>query len=178
MDKFTYTEDPMYNCISYTDYSLKRFFQTASEQAWFKNTVFVITADHTSTVRKHEKYLDDPIGDYRIPLFIFDPSGTLPRGTIDVISQQSDIFPTVMGIVGADTDYIAFGKDIINEKNVNWAYFYNELHTLKTSDGMFSFDGEKITMSVGEFSDTDLDFLKAFIQDYKYRIINDKLKSY
>lgn len=178
MDKFTYTEDPMYNCISYTDYSLKRFFQTASEQAWFKNTVFVITADHTSTVRKHEKYLDDPIGDYRIPLFIFDPSGTLPRGTIDVISQQSDIFPTVMGIVGADTDYIAFGKDIINEKNVNWAYFYNELHTLKTSDGLFSFDGEKITMSVGEFSDTDLDFLKAFIQDYKYRIINDKLKSY
>jgi len=184
-DRFNHGSDPMHNCVSYTDYSLQKFFKQASHQPWYANTIFVITADHTSTVRKEEKYLSDPIGDYRIPIFIFDPSGRLPRGTVDVISQQTDIFPTVMGIVGAQRDYIAFGKDILHEEKVDWAYFYNEIHTLKTQHGVFSFDGEKVTGSHGkysegqdQYSEEDLNFLKAFIQDYKSRIVGNKLNTY
>ena len=36
--------------VNYTDYALKRFFATASRMKWFDNTLFVITADHTSQI--------------------------------------------------------------------------------------------------------------------------------
>jgi phosphoglycerol transferase MdoB-like AlkP superfamily enzyme len=36
--------------IQYTDYSLKKFFETASKQPWYQNTIFVITADHTNQI--------------------------------------------------------------------------------------------------------------------------------
>ncbi|MBR6685833.1 MAG: sulfatase-like hydrolase/transferase, partial [Paludibacteraceae bacterium] len=39
--KFKTGPHPMYECIGYTDYALKRFFETASKTDWYKNTLFV-----------------------------------------------------------------------------------------------------------------------------------------
>ena len=38
----------MHKCIRYTDMALGRFFRQASRQPWFKNTIFVLTSDHTN----------------------------------------------------------------------------------------------------------------------------------
>lgn len=35
--------------VKYTDYALKQFFKQAAKQPWFKNTVFVIVADHCAS---------------------------------------------------------------------------------------------------------------------------------
>ena len=35
--------------VMYTDYALKQFFEMAKKQTWFKNTVFVIVADHCAS---------------------------------------------------------------------------------------------------------------------------------
>jgi phosphoglycerol transferase MdoB-like AlkP superfamily enzyme len=37
---------PINRCIGYTDMAVRRFFESASRQPWFDNTIFVITADH------------------------------------------------------------------------------------------------------------------------------------
>lgn len=102
----------LHKCIKYTDYSLKRFFETASKQPWYNNTIFVITADHGSSKRTHDEYLSD-FGSSRIPILFFDPSGELPRGRQPGIAQQIDIMPTLLGYVGYDRPYIAFGKDLL-----------------------------------------------------------------
>ncbi len=50
--------------VMYTDYALGRFFEEASRQPWFDNTVFVITADHcASSAGKTEI----PLEKYHIP---------------------------------------------------------------------------------------------------------------
>lgn len=103
----------LHKCIRYADYSLKRFFESASKEPWFKNTIFIITADHASSKRTHDVYFGE-VGGFRIPILFYDPSGEFPSGRRSGIVQQMDIMPTMLNYVGYDRPYIAFGKDILN----------------------------------------------------------------
>ncbi|MBK6988266.1 MAG: sulfatase-like hydrolase/transferase [Bacteroidetes bacterium] len=57
---------PIHKSIRYADHSLKIFFEQASTLPWFKNTLFVITADHTAT--SDSPYYQNRQGMYSIPL--------------------------------------------------------------------------------------------------------------
>ncbi|MBO4955261.1 MAG: LTA synthase family protein [Muribaculaceae bacterium] len=103
----------IHKCISYTDYAIHRFFEEARRQPWFSNTVFVITADHASSKRTHDVY-KTAMGDFRVPILIYDPSGELPRGRQPGLAQHIDIMPTLLGYLGARRPYIAFGQDLFN----------------------------------------------------------------
>lgn len=112
----------LHKCIRYTDYSLGRFFETASKQPWYDNTIFVLTADHSSSKKTHDVYKTDA-GDNHVPIVIFDPSGEMPRGMQEGIMQQLDILPTVLGWLGYDRDYIAFGNDVLaTAPDDRWAF--------------------------------------------------------
>jgi phosphoglycerol transferase MdoB-like AlkP superfamily enzyme len=58
--------------VKYTDYALRKFFEMASKQSWFNNTVFVIVADHCASSAGKTQL---PLDKYRIPAFIYDPTG-------------------------------------------------------------------------------------------------------
>ncbi len=45
--KFPKGTQPIYESMGYTDYSLRKFFETAEKKPWFNKTIFVLTADHT-----------------------------------------------------------------------------------------------------------------------------------
>ena len=112
----------LHKCIRYTDYSIKRFFESARKQPWFDNTIFIITADHASSKRTHDVYMGE-VGGFRIPIIIYDPSGELPTGRQPGIMQQMDIMPTLLNYVGYDRPYIAFGKDVFNTPaEESWAF--------------------------------------------------------
>ncbi|WP_264530100.1 alkaline phosphatase family protein [Flavobacterium sp. N502540] len=94
--------------VKYTDYSLKRFFAMASKQSWFKNTIFVIVADHcASSAGKTELPLDK----YRIPGFIYDPNGK-PRKYNQLMSQI-DVMPTLFGLLNFNYESKFFGQDVL-----------------------------------------------------------------
>ena len=57
--------------IAYADIALQKFFQTASTKPWFKNTVFVITGDHTS--HSDKEYFYSQSGHYEVPFLIYSP---------------------------------------------------------------------------------------------------------
>lgn len=112
----------LHKCIRYTDYSLGRFFETASWQPWYQNTIFVITADHASSKTTHDVYKTDA-GHNMVPILIFDPSGEMPRGVMPGLMQQLDILPTVLGWLGYDRDFIAFGTDVLSTPAADrWAF--------------------------------------------------------
>ncbi|MCM1348117.1 MAG: LTA synthase family protein [Firmicutes bacterium] len=130
----------LHKCIRYTDYSLRRFFDTASKQPWYKNTIFVLTADHASSKRTHDVYKTE-LGGCRVPILFFDPSGELPRGEQPGIAQQIDIMPTLLGIVGYNKPYIAFGNDLLNTPaEKRWAINYNHTPMLVKGDYVMFFD--------------------------------------
>ncbi|MRX39973.1 sulfatase-like hydrolase/transferase [Flavobacterium sp. LC2016-23] len=94
--------------VKYTDYSLKKFFSMASKQPWFKNTVFVIVADHcASSAGKTEL----PMDKYRIPAFVYSP-GIKPEKYTQLMSQI-DLMPTVFGLLHFSYESKFFGQDVL-----------------------------------------------------------------
>lgn len=135
----------LHKCIRYTDHSLRRFFETASKQPWYKNTIFVITADHASSKRTHEEYFGE-VGGFRVPIIFFDPSGEMPRGKHPGIVQQMDIMPTILGYLGYDRPYIAFGKDILNTPpEQTWAFNWDLFPQYFKGDYVLRSDGTEVT---------------------------------
>jgi phosphoglycerol transferase MdoB-like AlkP superfamily enzyme len=77
---------------------LRKFFEKASKEPWFQNTVFIITADHTYKGDRPE--YKNELGNYRIPLMIYAPEIQLPKPDEEQIVQHIDILPTVLDLVG------------------------------------------------------------------------------
>ncbi|MBW8049255.1 MAG: sulfatase-like hydrolase/transferase [Cytophagales bacterium] len=66
---------PIHESIGYTDHALKKFFETVKAKAWYSNTLFIITADHTQ--KSSEKAYQNVVGQYRVPLILFHPKNKL-----------------------------------------------------------------------------------------------------
>ncbi len=142
-DSFPEGPLPIHKCIRYTDHALRRFFETASKQPWYKNTIFVLTADHTN-LSNHTEYQTD-LGLYRAPILFFDPSGEMPRGTREGIAQQIDIMPTLLGWLGYPKPYIAFGCDLFaTPSDETWAVSYNNgIYQYVKHHRLLQFDGQQ-----------------------------------
>ena len=180
---------PIQKCIRYTDMAIGRFFQTASRQPWFKNTIFVLTSDHTN-MSDHAEYQTD-LGGFCSPIIIYDPSN--PVGVMhDKVAQQIDILPTVLGMLGYDKGYFGFGIDVLNTPQEDtWAVNYlNGIYQYVKHGLVLQFDGHQ-TRAVYALSDSLMQQnlkghvaqqpqmereLKAIIQQYMERMKKDGLK--
>jgi phosphoglycerol transferase MdoB-like AlkP superfamily enzyme len=95
--------------VKYTDYALKQFFEMASKQPWYKNTVFVILADHcASSAGKTEL----PVDKYRIPAMIYSPGFIEPQKYTNVMSQI-DVMPTLFGLLHFNYQSKFYGQDVL-----------------------------------------------------------------
>ncbi len=106
--KFKEGDLTIYKLIEYTDYSFKEVFETASGMPWYKNTVFVISADHASAQIKVPEY-NTAWGYFSIPIFFFQPGADWHSFDSEII-QQIDIMPTILGALHYDKPYVAFGE--------------------------------------------------------------------
>ena len=142
----------IHKCIRYTDMAIGRFFQTASRQPWFKNTIFVLTSDHTN-MSDHAEYQTD-LGGFCSPIIIYDPSN--PVGVMhDKVAQQIDILPTVLGMLHYDKGYFGFGIDVLNTPQEDtWAVNYlNGIYQYVKQGYVLQFDGHQ-TRAVYALSDS------------------------
>ena len=135
---------PIYRGIRYSDHALELFFEKASKQPWFNNTLFVLTADHTN-LSEHPDYQSD-YGNFRVPVIFYCPSDSL-EGTRKAIAQQSDIFPSILGYLGYDKPIISFGQNLFNTPDsLTWAAtFQNGLYSYYQGEYLLQFDGENET---------------------------------
>ena len=141
----------IHKCIRYTDMAIGKFFERASRESWFKNTIFVLTSDHTN-LSDHAFYQTD-LGGFCSPIVIYDPSAGVGEMQ-DKIAQQIDILPTVMGMLHYPKPYFAFGIDLLNTpKEDTWAVNYlNGIYQYVKNGHVLQFDGQK---SVGLYALTD-----------------------
>jgi len=94
--------------VKYTDYAIGEFLRQARAKSWFKNTLFVILADHQAGSAGKSAL---PIKRYHIPLWIYAPEQIQP-GKIDTLASQIDLPPTLLGILNMSYESVFFGKDI------------------------------------------------------------------
>ena len=182
---------PIHKCVRYTDMALRHFFEEAAKQPWFNNTIFVFTADHTNQTT-HDVYKTD-LGLYSIPIAFYTPDGSLqPAVRDDVVMQQANVMPTLMGLLGYDKPYLAFGCDVLNTPpEQTWAFNYNNgIFQLLQGEWMLQFDGEK-TKALYRFKQDPMlrnnlagkvpeqaqmeRMLKAIVQQYMTRMSENRL---
>lgn len=189
---------PMHQCVGYTDYAFKKFFEAAKKEPWFNNTIFVITADHGNQI-----YFDEykkAINRYAVPILFYDPSGRYVGENRD-LAQQIDIYPTILQMVGYDKPFRSWGRSLLNQPQDSLAAnAQSDTPFVMNHDGVFYrfskgnyiciFDGEK---AIGFYAMDDLSLktnlihnkniemealenhCKAFVQHYFDSIINKNL---
>ena len=181
----------IHKCIRYTDNAIRRFFDKAKTQPWYKNTLFVITSDHTN-LSDHAYYQTD-LGGFCSPIIFFDPSGDMKPGMRNAIAQQIDIMPTVLSYLGYDRPYVAFGCDLLTTSDEDtWAVNYlNGIYQYVKGDWLLQFDGQKskalyrfrtdlllkdnlLTKEPKIVKDMERQ-VKAIIQSYMTRMVNNQL---
>jgi phosphoglycerol transferase MdoB-like AlkP superfamily enzyme len=96
--------------VKYTDYALGRLIEGARSRAWFKDTLFVITADHGASARGTSRI---PVDKYRIPVFFHSPAHLAPR-RVDRLMSQIDIAPTLLGLLQIDYYTKFLGHDLLH----------------------------------------------------------------
>jgi hypothetical protein len=181
---------PIHKCVQYTDQTLKEFFRDVSTMPWYNNTLFVITADHTSSNIQFPEHRT-AWGFYSVPVIFFTPDGSL-KGRRDEIAQQIDIMPTVLGQLNYGHPYIAYGRDILKENAEPFAFNYKDnTYQLFEGDFLLVFDGVE-TLGLYNFKTdkmvernikkdhTDVVTrmeakIKAIIQQYNNRLIEDRM---
>ncbi|SEJ68503.1 Phosphoglycerol transferase MdoB [Dyadobacter koreensis] len=94
--------------VKYTDYAIGQFIKNASQKPWFKNTLFLIVADHCASSAGKT---DLPIDRYKIPLLAYAP-GFVKQGTMPRLMSQIDLGPTILGLLHFSYRSQFFGYDI------------------------------------------------------------------
>lgn len=96
--------------VKYTDYAIGRFFEAARKKPWFRDTVFVVVADHcASSAGKTEL----PVDRYHIPLIVYAPGHVKPA-KVDRLASQIDVGPTLLGLLNFDYDTRFLGHDVLH----------------------------------------------------------------
>jgi phosphoglycerol transferase MdoB-like AlkP superfamily enzyme len=184
--------DPLHRSVLYTDTALKHFFERASKMAWFKNTLFVIAADHTGAGTYIDAY-QTKVGRYKIPILFYKPNEISPK-QVNRVCQQIDVLPSIMDFLNYDKPYLSFGRSVWAQSAESYAFQYEEsLFQIENDKYVLFFDGETVQrvhdLQNDPFLQNDLkedssvptdslaNILKSIIQQHHKAMIHNRLQA-
>ncbi len=98
------------NAVKYTDFALGKFVEKARASDYWKDTVFVVVADHDIRVRGDSLV---PIERFHIPGLILG-ADIKPR-VVKTVASQIDLPPTLLSLLGIDARHPMIGRDLTRE---------------------------------------------------------------
>ena len=165
----------IHESIGYADFALREFFKSIKSSKWFKNTLFVITSDHTA--QAETEYYNTKRGMYSIPIILYHPNDTLIKGVKNAVAQQIDIFPTIIDYVGCNDPFISFGTSLLNDTTTHFAINYiSGIYQIIENNFILQFDGSK---SIGFYNYKTDSLLKQNLltNSNNYLFYENKLKA-
>ena len=180
-------------CVQYTDNSLRIFFNYAKTQPWFNNTIFVITADHTSQTYYPE--YSKQVNRFAVPILFYSANSAYNlKGVRTDLASQMDIYPTLVDLIGYNKPFRSWGRSLVSNLPDEQPRVINStgnIYQFMQGNYTYLFDGKNFT---GIFAVADkgleknlmtaqpnaemqkgMQDCKALIQDYADRIVNGKL---
>ena len=110
-----FTGNTEFNSIRFIDYCLKRYFEAAQKEEYFRNTIFVLWADHGVPRGSNDaRFGDLNLATHHIPLLIYAPGLNLAARRIHTITTQMDILPTLISLLGHRVETQTLGKDALD----------------------------------------------------------------
>ena len=95
--------------VRYTDYAIGKFIADSAAKPWFKNTIFVIVADHCASSAGRAAL---PVQKYWIPMMVYAPGGQIAPGHVPDLMSQIDYAPTLLGLLRWTYASRFFGWDV------------------------------------------------------------------
>ncbi|AZS77827.1 LTA synthase family protein [Achromobacter spanius] len=95
------------NTVRYADWALGQFFERAKASPYWENTVFLVAADHDSRVFGASLV---PVRHFHIPAVILGAGIDARRD--DRLISQIDLPPTLLSLIGVDTEHPMIGHDL------------------------------------------------------------------
>ena len=125
--------------LKYADYAIGEFLAAAEKKPWFRDTVFVVTADHCANSAGKTEI---PVRNYHIPLLIYSPAHIKPA-SVKTLTAQADLAPTVLGLMNVSYESRFFGRDVLNGRPEGRAFLstFQKMGLLK--DGWLAVLGPK-----------------------------------
>lgn len=175
------------NAVKYADYAVGEFFKKAKQSDYWKDTIFVVVADHDSRVGGAELV---PISRFRIPGLILG-EGIEPK--LDTrVTSQIDLGPTLLSLMGVSDNYPMLGRDLtktpddwpgraLMQYNKNMAYLRGDdvviLRPEKPAAGfVYDVDAEKLHPKTqpDEMKETALGWALWGSMAYQHGLYSDK----
>jgi len=113
-------KDPIKKSITYTDISLRLFFNEIKNEDWFKNSIIAICADHTSDSFGH--FHENAMNHFAIPITFLAPGDTAFNKIQNQSISQIDMYPTVLDYIGYNKPYVSLGKSALSKQNPSIVY--------------------------------------------------------
>lgn len=95
--------------VKYSDYAVGRFIEQARSKPWFKDTVFVLVADHCASSKGRTSL---PPENYHIPAIVYSPAHLAPH-TDTRLASQIDLVPTVLDLLGLPEHTRFMGRSVL-----------------------------------------------------------------
>lgn len=174
---------PIHQSIGYTDLALREFFKKATKQSWFKNTLFIITADHTSD--SENPFYQTSEGKFRVPVIFYKGDGSL-KGELTKTIQQMDIMPSALDYLHYDKPFYAMGNSAFEKKDGYAIMYTNGIYQiisypyqlqLNHEGQVISYFNIKTSQEIEKDSTAQKleDYLKASLQIYTKGLRENKL---
>lgn len=179
------------NAIKYADYAIGEFFKMAKNAPYYKNTIFIVIADHNT--RTYGNMLV-PIHKFHIPALIIGPG--VPKEAYTKLCAQIDIPPTLLDYVGINNENPMLGRNLrqLDPKIPGRAIMqFNTLHAYLREDNTVTIYQPKSTAKTyvydkanKKLTPTTLDkklaetglaqmiFASEVYKNYQYKIPNGK----
>jgi phosphoglycerol transferase MdoB-like AlkP superfamily enzyme len=96
--------------VKYSDYAVGRFIEQARSKPWFKDTMFVLVADHCASSKGRTSL---PPENYHIPAIVYSPAHLAPH-TDTRLASQIDLVPTVLDLLGLPEHTRFMGRSVLH----------------------------------------------------------------
>jgi phosphoglycerol transferase MdoB-like AlkP superfamily enzyme len=123
-------EKSVKNAVKYADFAIGDFIKKARSEDYYRDTVFVIIADHNVRV-----YGDDvvPVNMFHIPALIL--GGGIEPYAYEKLSTQPDVLATALDLMGLDLKYPIMGNSIFGKEKPEVSLMqFNDFYALRVKD--------------------------------------------
>ena len=124
--KYGFASVNEFNTFRYSDYCFKRFIDSAKQNTYFNNTIFVFIGDHGLERNVGKIYPDawteQRLSDEHVPLLFYSPGLISPQYRHETVSQI-DVLPTIAGMVQQPYMNYTLGRDLLDSQKKEDAAF-------------------------------------------------------
>lgn len=126
------------NTAKYADYALGQFFAQARQADYWRDTLFLVVADHDSRTYGPELV---PVPHFRVPALLLG-EGIVPRRD-DRLVSQIDLPPTLLSLAGIDSENPMLGRDLTRFSPDRALMQFDKNFALLKGDGMVVLQPER-----------------------------------